>query len=83
MCVRDRGNPDRASAVAYARVLIKDGWQEGAPTHAEMADQGEAGSSTKPAATSSVKRAAAPGSTSPLDGVMTTGPAAQASTADA
>jgi hypothetical protein len=57
-------------------VLIKEFWHDGAPTHAEIADQGEAGSSTMPAATSSGKWRAAPESTSPRDGVITTGPGA-------
>jgi hypothetical protein len=53
MWVRGTGEPDRASAVAYERVLIKELWHDGAPTHAEILDQGEAGSSTTPAATRS------------------------------
>ncbi len=51
--VRGTGDPDRASDVAYERVLIKEFRHEGAPTHAEILDQGEAGSSTRPAATRS------------------------------
>ena len=70
-------------AVAYARVLIKDFWQEGAPTHAERADQGEASSATKPAAVSWAKCRVAPGSTSPLDGVITTRHVAWVSTVSA
>src|SRR6185436_14153501 len=78
MCVRGSACPNSANLIAYARVSIKDFWHDGAPTQAEIADHGEDASSMNPAATSSGNRAAAPGSTSPRDGVITTRPVAEA-----
>jgi hypothetical protein len=78
MCVRGSACPNSANLIAYARVSIKDFWHDGAPTQAEIADQGEDASSMNPAATSSGNRPAAPGNTSPRDGVITTRPAAEA-----
>src|SRR5512132_906324 len=79
MWVRGSGRPNSANVVAYVRVSIKDFWHDGAPTQAEMADHGDDASSMRPPATSSGSRPAAPGSTSPRDGVITTRPAAHAS----
>jgi hypothetical protein len=80
MCVLRNGDPDCASAVAYTRVLIKELAQEGAPTHAEITDHGEAELFTSPTAASCGSRRAAPDNTKPRDGVITTDPLAQAST---